>query len=187
MKSYLTIIGPNSHEKFGFIYPYLPPKYIFLSIFSITYLQLPLFSYIWPNLALITLILSYLPFIPVIWPYVPYSPYICIILLGLHLCAIFKSIGQLFMEILHFQRIGACRKCCHECSLGVCLVIDNCVYVSSHALDLCQIVKQSDNWLWRYCISKIWGIQCRHEFSCSSARKVSNFNNNVPLGISTLI
>ena len=28
-----------------------------------------------------------------------------------------------------FQRIGGYRMCCHECSLGVYLVIDNVVYV----------------------------------------------------------
>ena len=33
-----------------------------------------------------------------------------------------------------FQRIGGYRKCCHECSLGVYLVIENIVYVSSDAL-----------------------------------------------------
>ena len=67
-------------------------------------------------------------------------------------------------------------------SLGVYLVIDN-VRVPSDALPLYQILKQSDNWLWRYCISKIWGYRkCRHECSWSSARGVSNFNMKAPQG-----
>ena len=32
--------------------------------------------------------------------------------------------------------------------LGVYLVIDNYVYLASDALPLCQILEQSDNWLW---------------------------------------
>ena len=52
-----------------------------------------------------------------------------------------------------FQRIGGYRKRCHECSLGACLIIDNYLYVpNSDALPLHQNLKQSDNWLWRYCI-----------------------------------
>ena len=34
----------------------------------------------------------------------------------------------------------------------VFLVIDTLVCVPSDALPLYQILKQSDNWLWRYCI-----------------------------------
>ena len=38
--------------------------------------------------------------------------------------------------------------------------------------------------LWRYCILKIWGIWVSFgcERSCSSPRRVSNFNSNVPQG-----
>ena len=120
----------------------LGPKIPCFSILSITYLHLPLFTYIWPNVALIALILLY----------VPYSPQIDILLLRLHLCKV-RVIGQLFMDIA-FKRIGGYRKCCHECSLCVYLVIAN-----SDALPLYPILKQSDNWLCIYCISKIWGIQ----------------------------
>ena len=38
-----------------------------------------------------------------------------------------------------FQRIGGYRKCCHESSLGVYLVIDYFVCVPSDALPLYQI------------------------------------------------
>ena len=55
--------------------------------------------------------------------------------------------------------MGEYRRCCHKCSLGVYLVIDNLVYVPSDASPLHQILKQSDSWLWIYCISKICGIQ----------------------------
>ena len=61
------------------------------------------------------------------------------------------------MEIFHFKELGDTE--CHECSLGVVLVIDNFVYIPYDALPLYQILKQSDNWLWRYFMSKIWGIQ----------------------------
>ena len=67
-KSYLVIICPNAHEKltkseirssyyllqFGFIYPYLAPKYHFCP-------YLALFTYIWLHLGLITHIWAYLP------------------------------------------------------------------------------------------------------------------------------
>ena len=57
------------------------------------------------------------------------------------------------------------------------------LYAPSDALPMYQILKQSDNWLWRYCISKILGCRkCRHESRCSSALIVSNFNSNVPRG-----
>ena len=102
-QSYLVIICPNSHEKltkseirssyyllqFGFIYPYLAPRYNFcpylaylkLSIFSLTYLYLPRLTYIWLYIGLMTLIWAYLPLIALVLPYVSYSPYISIILL----------------------------------------------------------------------------------------------------------
>ena len=51
------------------------------------------------------------------------------------------------------------RKCRHKCSLGVNLVIDNFIYVASDTSPLYQILKQLDNYLWRYCILNIWGIQ----------------------------
>ena len=57
---------------FGFIYPYLPPKYNFcsyLALLTYIYHYLPMFG-----LALITLIWSYVPLIDMIWPNVPYSP-----------------------------------------------------------------------------------------------------------------
>ena len=61
------------------------------------------------------------------------------------------------MEILHFEDLGD-KSVVRECSLGVNLVIDN--------------------------LDKIRGIQMSFscERSCSSPRKVSNFNSNVPQG-----
>ena len=126
----MAIIGPNSHEKFtkyeirssyyllqfGFIYPYVAPKYHV----CITYLRLSLFTYIWPNIALITLIWSYLPLIALILPYVPYSPQIDIPLLRLHICAKFESDRTIFMEILHFKELGDTES-----------VVTNAVYVSN--------------------------------------------------------
>ena len=71
-----------------------------------------------------------------------------------------------------------------ECSLGVNLVIDNFLYVVSDTSPLYKIWKQSDYYLWRYCILKIWGIRVSFgcERSCSSARRVSNFNSKVTQG-----
>ena len=45
----------------------------------------------------------------------------------------------------------------HESSLGVNLVIDNFFDVASDTSTLYQIWKQSDDYLWRYCILKICG------------------------------
>ena len=57
-------------------------------------------------------------------------------------------------------------------------------YVASDTLPLYKIWKQSDYLIWRYCILKIWGIQVSFgsECSCSSHRRVSNFNSKVPQG-----
>ena len=67
------------------------------------------------------------------------------------------------MKILHFNDLGD-TSVTSECSLGVNLVIDH--------------------YLWRYYILKILGIRvsfgCKR--SCSSHRRVSNFNSKVPQG-----
>ena len=92
-----------------------------------------------------------------------------------------KAIGPLLMEILHFEDLGD-TSVVSECSLGVNLVIDNISYVASGTSPLYKIWKQSDHYLWKYCILKIWGI-CESfdcERSCSSAQRVSNFNSKVP-------
>ena len=56
-------------------------------------------------------------------------------------------------------------------------------------LPLYQIVKQSDNWLWRYCISKIWGGGGTASVVTNAValgpRRVAKFKyqrTNVPLG-----
>ena len=69
----------------------------------------------------------------------------------------FRAIGPLFMEILHFKDLGD-TSVISECSLSVNLVIDNFSDVASDTLPLYKIWKQSDHYLWRYYILKIWGI-----------------------------
>ena len=96
----------------------------------------------------------------------------------------FKTIGQLLMEILHLKYLGDTKVSSTKYSLGVNLVIDNFCYVASDTSPLYQIWKQSNHYLWRYCILKIWGIQVSFgcERSCFSSRRVSNFNSKVPQG-----
>ena len=53
-----------------------------------------------------------------------------------------------------YQRNWGYRKCCCECSLGVYLAIGT-FYVLSDALPLHTIVRQSSNWLLRYCNYKL--------------------------------
>ena len=95
----------------------------------------------------------------------------------------FRAIGSLFMEILHVKDLGD-TSVISECSLGVNLVIDNFLYVASGTSPLYKIWKQSDHYLWIYCILKLWGIHmsfgCKR--SCSSFRRVSNFNSKVAQG-----
>ena len=87
------------------------------------------------------------------------------------------------MEILQFEDLGD-TSVVSECSLAVNILIDNYCYVASGTSPLYKIWKQSNHWLWRYCIFKIWWIWvsfgCEH--SCSSHRRVSNFNRKVPQG-----
>ena len=90
--------------------------------------------------------------------------------------------------VLHFEDLGD-TSVVSECSLGVNLVIDN-FFMWLQVLHLCiKLESKSDYYLWSYCILKIWGIQVLFgcERSCSSLRRVSNFNSNVPQGVSTLI
>ena len=92
------------------------------------------------------------------------------------------------MQILQFEDLGD-TSVVSECSLGDNLVIDNFLYVASGTSPLYKIWKQSNYYLWRYCILKIWGIQVPFgcERSCSSARRVSNFNSKEVQGVSTYI
>ena len=156
----LAIIDPKSNEKLtkyeiivwsnlvssrGFHLPLLAIKIPFLSIFTIAYLYLPRTTYMLPYLDLINLIWSYLPLIALILPYVPYSPKYETIVYG----------------DIALRRIWGCRKCWHECSLCVYLVIDN------------------------------WGGGgYRASFGCENCRSrvlgVSNFKSNLAQGVSTL-
>ena len=151
------------------------PKIPCLFIFRLTYLHLPLVTYIWHSIALITFIWSHLPLIDLIWPYVTYSPWIDILLLRLILCATFYS-----------NRNWAVQKVLTRMQF-MCLSSHwHFVYVPSDALPLYQIIGQSDNWLWRYCSSNIWGIhKCCHECSCSRAWRVQISIPTYLWGIST--
>ena len=67
-----------------------------------------------------------------------------------------------------FKIFGGYIKYRHECSLGVSPVIDNIFYVAS------DTSPSSDNYLWRYCILKIWGsvVWLRTQlFYCSESVK----------------
>ena len=89
------------------------------------------------------------------------------------------------MEILQLEDLGDTRlSVVSKCSLGVNLIIDIFLYVALDSSPLYKIWKQSDHYLWRYCILKIWGIRVLFgcERSCCSPRRVSNFNSNVPQG-----
>ena len=83
------------------------------------------------------------------------------------------------MEILNFEDLGD-TSVVSECSVN--LVIGNFFYVTSDSSPLNKILKQSDHYLWRYRSLKIWGIRVSFgcERSCSSHRRVSNFNSKVP-------
>ena len=50
----------------------------------------------------------------------------------------FRTIGPLFMEILHFKDMGD-TSVVSKCSLGVNLVIGNLCYVASGTSPLCKI------------------------------------------------
>ena len=75
------------------------------------------------------------------------------------------------MDILHLKDLGD-TSVVSECSLGVNPVIDNLFYVASGTSRLYKF--ESNYYLWRYCIFKIWGIQVSFgcERSCSSPRRV---------------
>ena len=86
----------------------------------------------------------------------------------------FRAIGPLFMEILHVKDLGD-TSFVSVCSLGVNLVIDNLCYVVSDTSPLYKIWKQSDHYLWRYCILKIWGISVVSECSLGDNLVIDNF------------
>ena len=134
------------------------PKITFWSIFSLTYLYLPLFTYIRLYLGLITLIWTYLPLIPWFYHMCHIHPIYAFLYWDCTSMQNFRAIGPLFMEILHFKDWGVI-SVVSECSLGVNLVIDNFFDVASDTSPLYKFWKQSDHYLWRYCILKIWGIQ----------------------------
>ena len=77
---------------------------------------------------------------------------VCILLLRLHLCANVLSNWTITHIDIAFQRIGRYRKCHHEHPLGVYLVIDKFVHLASGTSSLYDILKQSDNYSWSYCI-----------------------------------
>ena len=81
------------------------------------------------------------------------------------------------MEIFHFKDLGD-KSVISECSLGVNLVSDNFCYVISDTSPLYKIWKQSDHYLWWYCILKIWGTSVVSE---------CNLGVNLPVVIDNFI
>ena len=163
------VISWSNLVLFAPIWFYLAPKYHFC-----------------PYLALLTYIYHYLLYLAVFTHNYPYLGIVALNCPDFTICAIFtlyvffhwdctsvqnfRAIGPLVMEILNLGK----QKCRHECSLDVNLVIENflCSFLCSFWYFIkykgYAIVKQTDHYSWRYCISKIWGYKCRQwmQFGC---------------------
>ena len=119
--------------------------YLYMAVFRLNYPYLGIFALNSPDFTLFL-------------PYVPYSPIYAFLYCDCISMQNFRVIGPLFMEILHFKDLGD-TSVVSECGLGVNLVIDKFFNVTSDTLPLYKMCKESDHYLWRYCILKIWGIQ----------------------------
>ena len=86
------------------------------------------------------------------------------------------------MEILSFEDLGN-TSVISESSLGVNLVIDNFFLCSFRYFTSAYNLKAIGSLLGDLGDTVSFG----YERSCSSPRRVSNFNSNVPQGVSTLI
>ena len=80
-----------------------------------------------------------------------------------------------------FTRFWGYRKCRHECSLGVNLVIEIVECRFGYLISY-QILKQLDNITYGDITFGGYIMSFGCERSCSKARKVSNFNDNVHHG-----
>ena len=155
-----------------FYLPLLGPKIPCLSIVSITYLHLPVFTYIWPNAAFIILIWSY-------WS--------LIIAETAPLWHILEQSDNNSWTYCTFQRIGGIQKVLSRIQFMCLSSLWHLLYVTSDALPLYQILKQSDNCLW-YIIFIYIIFQRFGDTAIVVANAVilvfgeSNFNTNVPLG-----
>ena len=82
----------------------------------------------------------------------------------------FRAIGQLFVEILHFKELEYTES-----------VVTNAVWVFIYSLtNVYPCIKFESNRTIGYgdiAAKRFWGYRkCRHECSCSSARRVSTFS-----------
>ena len=92
------------------------------------------------------------------------------------------------MEILHFKDLGD-TSVVSECSLGVSLVIDNFLSTFRYFTYVFNL-KSNRTITYGDIAFLLFGglhVSFGRERSCSSARRVSNFNNKVTLGVSTYI
>ena len=97
----------------------------------------------------------------------------------------FKAVAPSLMEILNFEDLGDTKvSSTNIMQFGVNLIIDICCYVhvASDTSPLYQISKQSDHYLWRYCILQIRGIQVSFGCERSCSRAWRYFNRKVPQG-----
>ena len=117
------------------------------------------YKYIWLYLGLITLIWAYLPSIALILPYLPlFDPKI-------PLLSIF-SLTYLYLPLFTYiwLYLGLITLIWAYLSL-IALILPYVPYSPYiyvffiETAPLCKILEQSDQYSWRYCILKIWGIQ----------------------------
>ena len=134
------------------------PQIQFWSIYSLNYIHLPLFTYIWHKCA-------------ILWMGI-----LCIE--TTHLCKILEQSDNYSWRYC-VSRIEGYRKCCHECSLGDYLVIDNfvCTFWCFTPVSSFKAIGQLGMGILHF--EDFGDTECRHECSCSSARSVK-FNGNVP-------
>ena len=63
-------------------------------------------------------------------------------------------------------------------NLTICAIFTLHLYSSIETAPLCKMLEQSDNYSWRYCISKTWGLQnvsSRMLFGCLSSLILTTF------------
>ena len=72
------------------------------------------------------------------------------------------------------------QKCRLECSLGVDLVVGNFLSVAFDTLTLYQILKQSDGYLWKYCILQNCRLATNAVLSYSALRVANYLRGYLP-------
>ena len=58
---------------------------------------------------------------------------------------------------LNYPSLGIFALNCPD--VTICAIFTLYIHSSIETAPLCKILEQSDHYSWRYCISKIWGIQ----------------------------